>query len=246
MARKVAEITPATLTIDELAARVGMTVRNVRAHQSRGLLPPPQVRGRTGYYDDSHVARLELVKDMQAEGFNLRAIQHALDQVAPGTDRAVLAFRRRLLEPWSDEPPEILDRAAIAELFGTFDEKYVARAVKLGALVPLSADRFEAPSPSLLRAGAEVIALGVPLPAVLELQSVIHRHADAVAKSFVDLFLEHVWRPFVAAGRPEEQWADVVAALERVQPLAGQALLATLRLSMEKRSAAALEYELHH
>ena len=27
-----------------------MTVRNIRAHQSRGLLPPPQLRGRTGYY----------------------------------------------------------------------------------------------------------------------------------------------------------------------------------------------------
>ncbi len=43
-----AEVT-VDLTIDELAQRTG-TVRNVRAHQSRGLLPPPEVRGRTGYY----------------------------------------------------------------------------------------------------------------------------------------------------------------------------------------------------
>ena len=47
----------APLTIDELAQRVGMTVRNIRAHQSRGLLPPPVVRGRTGYYGPDHVAR---------------------------------------------------------------------------------------------------------------------------------------------------------------------------------------------
>ncbi len=238
-------VTGATLTIDELAARVGMTVRNVRAHQSRGLLPPPEVRGRTGYYDDSHVARLELITDMQAEGFNLRAIEHALEQVPPGADREVLAFRRRLLEPWSDEQPEILDRDAIAELFGTYDEKLVDRAVKLGTLLPLAEGRFEAPSPALLRAGAEVVALGVPITAALDLQHVMRRHADAVAKSFVDLFLEHVWRPFVAAGRPEDQWPAVVAALERMQPLAGQALLATLRMAMEKRSAQALEHELH-
>jgi DNA-binding transcriptional MerR regulator len=34
MAEAVAE-----LTIDELARETGMTVRNIRAHQSRGLLP---------------------------------------------------------------------------------------------------------------------------------------------------------------------------------------------------------------
>ena len=34
------------LTIDQLAQRTGMTVRNIRAHQSRGLLPrPPCARG---------------------------------------------------------------------------------------------------------------------------------------------------------------------------------------------------------
>ena len=36
------------MTIDELARATGMTVRNIRAHQSRGLLPPPEVRARTG------------------------------------------------------------------------------------------------------------------------------------------------------------------------------------------------------
>ncbi len=41
------------MTIRELAERTGMTVRNIRAHQTRGLLPPPVVRGRTGYYTRS-------------------------------------------------------------------------------------------------------------------------------------------------------------------------------------------------
>ena len=31
------------LTIGELAQAAGMTVRNIRNHQSRGLLPPPEV-----------------------------------------------------------------------------------------------------------------------------------------------------------------------------------------------------------
>src|SRR4051794_27481490 len=59
------------LTIDQLAQRTGMTVRNIRAHQSRGLLPPPEVRGRTGYYGEDHITRIELIQDLQADGFNL-------------------------------------------------------------------------------------------------------------------------------------------------------------------------------
>ena len=67
------------LTIDELARRSGVTVRNIRAHQSRGLLPPPVVRARTGYYGPEHLARLELIREMQAEGFNLKAIERLLE-----------------------------------------------------------------------------------------------------------------------------------------------------------------------
>ncbi len=66
------------MTIDRLARKTGMTARNIRAHQSRGLLPPPEVRGRVGYYGPDHVARLELIKEMQADGFNLEAISKLL------------------------------------------------------------------------------------------------------------------------------------------------------------------------
>ena len=69
----------ASMTIDELAQRTGMTVRNIRAHQSRGLVPPPEVRGRTGYYGDDHVGRVELIQELQADGFNLESIRKLLD-----------------------------------------------------------------------------------------------------------------------------------------------------------------------
>src|SRR5690348_4916952 len=74
----------AELTIDELAHETGMTARNIRAHQSRGLLPPPEVRARTGYYTADHVARIKLIQDMQSQGFNLKAIERLL---ALGTAR---------------------------------------------------------------------------------------------------------------------------------------------------------------
>ncbi len=52
----------ADLTIEQLAAQTGMTVRNIRAHQARGLLDPPEVRLRVGYYGPEHVARIRLIR----------------------------------------------------------------------------------------------------------------------------------------------------------------------------------------
>ena len=62
------------LTIGELAEAAGMTVRNVRNHRSRGLIGPPALVARTGYYGAEHLERLKLIRAMQAEGFNLEAI----------------------------------------------------------------------------------------------------------------------------------------------------------------------------
>src|SRR5438067_9133828 len=95
----------AQLTIDELARSTGMTVRNIRAHHSRGLLPPPEVRARTGYYGPEHVARLRLIREMQAEGFNLRAIGRLIER-ADGASGQILDFGRALLTSFTEEEPE--------------------------------------------------------------------------------------------------------------------------------------------
>src|SRR3954447_23461240 len=99
---------PEKLTIDSLARRTGMTVRNIRAHQSRGLLPPPRIEGRTGFYGPEHVARIELIAEMQADGFNLAAIKRLLDDRPPGSDSDMLGFTRALMAPWEDEEHEFI------------------------------------------------------------------------------------------------------------------------------------------
>ena len=74
------------ITIDDLARRTGMTVRNIRAHQSRGLLEPPRVIGRTGFYEEQHVERIALIRELQEEGFNLEAIRRIVENAgdSPG------------------------------------------------------------------------------------------------------------------------------------------------------------------
>jgi len=93
------------MTIRELAERTGMTVRNIRAHQTRGLLPPPVVRGRTGYYNEQHVARIALTREMQADGLNLEAIRRVFE-TSDGSAAEMFDFTRALRMPFEDETPD--------------------------------------------------------------------------------------------------------------------------------------------
>ncbi len=219
------------LTIDELARRTGMTVRNIRAHQSRGLLPPPEVRGRTGFYGPEHVARIELIRELQADGFNLELIRRLLDSA--GSSAAALRFTRALRTPFGDEAPEIVTTAELAERWGTPDPKLLRRAEQLGLLRPLGEDRWEEVSPRLAHVASELAELGVSAHQALEVAGRLRRHADSVADSFVKLFVEVVWKPFEAAGRPEDKWPEVSDALERLRPLAAESLLAVFALAMD-------------
>jgi DNA-binding transcriptional MerR regulator len=232
------------LTIDELAQRTGMTVRNIRAHQSRGLLPAPEIRGRTGFYGPEHVARLELISEMQADGFNLQAIKRLL-QTSDGAVEEVLGFRRALMVPFAEEGPEFLTREDLEERFGgPLEPKFMSRAEKLGFLRPLGEGRYEVPSPTLYRAGEELLALGISPEMVLSTAELIKRSTDAIAAGFVDLFLEGVWKPFMQAGRPDDQWPRVREAFERLRPLASEAVLAAFRQAMTQAVEEAFGKEL--
>jgi DNA-binding transcriptional MerR regulator len=232
---RVSDVTDPGLTIDQLAQRTGMTVRNIRAHQSRGLLPSPEVRGRTGYYTDEHTARLELIKELQADGFNLEAIRRLLAGVGDASSD-VLNFSRALRAPFEDEAPEIVEAAELAERFGGEggrpDPGLLKEAERLGLLRPLGEGRFEVISPRLQRAGAELAALGVPPEKGLEVLAKIRRHSRGVARTFVELFIETIWEPFDRAGRPEDEWPRVLDAIERLRPLASDALLSVFQMVM--------------
>jgi DNA-binding transcriptional MerR regulator len=62
------------LTVDELARQAGTTTRQVRALQTQGLLPHPDLVGRTGVYDTAHLDRLRAILRLQAEGFSLASL----------------------------------------------------------------------------------------------------------------------------------------------------------------------------
>jgi DNA-binding transcriptional MerR regulator len=234
MASKGSKPAEGEMTIRQLAERTGMTVRNIRAHQTRGLLPPPTVRGRTGYYGEEHVARIELTREMQADGLNLEAIRRVLDS-GDGSAAEIFDFTRALRAPFEDEAPEIIDAEELAGIWGeAADPKLTRRAEKLGIFRTLPDGRVEAISPRLLRAAAELAKLGIGPEGALVTAEKLRRHADGVARAFVDLFVKEVWRPFDRAGRPERDWPRMREALERLRPLAADALQATFQIAMEE------------
>jgi DNA-binding transcriptional MerR regulator len=220
------------MTIRELAERTGMTVRNIRAHQTRGLLPPPVVRGRTGYYNDEHVARIELTREMQADGLNLEAIRRVLDS-GGGSAAAIFDFTRTLRVPFEGEAPEIFEAGELAGVWGESpDPKLLRRAEKLGIFRTLPDGRVEVISPRLLRAAAELAELGIGPEGMIATAERLRRHADGAARAFVELFVKEVWQPFDGAGRPDGDWPKISEALERMRPLAAGALLATFQIAM--------------
>ena len=232
------------LTIEALAAQSGMTVRNIRAHRARGLLPAPEVRERVGYYGSEHLARLRLIARMQAEGFNLRAIGRLLKETH-GRPGQLLSFRDAVSTPFETERAAgVHDRGAARALRRT-GRREDARAGRADR----AADRARG---GPLR-GADAVAArrrrrggrpGVPIRHALSVLAKVREQCRTVAREFVKLYLEDLWKPFAEAGYPEERWAEVTNSIDRLRPLSSQTLLAVFQLTMSQEVEAAFGREL--
>jgi DNA-binding transcriptional MerR regulator len=233
------------LTVEQLAAEVGMSVRNIRNHHTRGLLPPPEVRARVGYYSAEHVARLRLILDLQADGFNLAAIERLLSG-SHGLAERLLGLRIAVTTPFEAEVPEIITAEELAARFGDVDPKDIERVRRLKLLVPLGDQRFEAPSPALLAAAEQVVGLGIPLHAALILVEKVSRDCESISRAFTKLFLRELWQPFDEAGQPDEGWDELIAGVSSLRPLASEALLALFKQRMTAQLEDAFGKVLEH
>ncbi len=231
------------VTVDELARSSGVTVRNIRAYQARGLLPPPEVRARTGFYGPEHRARLALVQDLQGEGVRLDTITRLLATTAGATGQ-VLHFLRTVRELFAEPEGEILTVAELAERFGTGDEHLLRKAHKLGLLREVAPGQHQVVSPRLLAAGQSLVGLGVPAARSLDVVAQLRRHAEGIARLYVEVFLDEVWQPFDAAGRPADQWPRVLEALGRLRTTGNDALEAVLEGALGERLGTAFGREI--
>ena len=234
------------LTIDELARESGMTARNIRAHQSRGLLPPPKVRSRTGFYGPEHLVRIRLIQEMQGQGFNLKAIERLLELGAGGGSEQALEFERALLTPFGTEQPEVINLPELADGFGgPMDKRLIAKAERIGVLVPMGEGVWEVPSPTMLRAGRELVEMGIPLEHAIAVGESISKHTTAIAREFVKLFVKDILDPMRSGeAGGDRDLAAAGAAVERLRPLASEAVMASFAQVMTRAVERQMEKEL--
>ncbi len=228
--------------IDELAREAGASVRNIRVYQDRGLLAPPRRQGRVGIYSDAHLARLRLIGQLLRRGYTFANIAELIAAWERGGDMTeIFDFESVIGDPWSDEVPGYLTAQGLSDLFGAeVTEENLDRAIALGVLEP-DGDRFRVPSPRLLNAGAELVAVGMPLRAVLDLAERLRTQVNAIARDLTGTVTEHM----LAAREQDglllgEDLAQVAAVIRRLRPLAQTAVDALLAQGMSRHVQEAL------
>jgi DNA-binding transcriptional MerR regulator len=222
--------------IDDLARAAGMTVRNVRAYQERGLLPPPSLRGRTGFYDDGHLARLRLIGRLLERGYTTAHISDFIATWEAGHDLGqTLGLEAALLAPSSGEIPELLSQDDLVAMFGVFDPAAVEAAIRIGVVARGEDDQHvRVLSPRLLRAGAELVALGMPLIDVLHLGAELRLRIQAVAALFVQAVAPTI------IGEHPAGWVPDDADMERIGRLVSD-MRPLARVVVDEELAGALE-----
>jgi DNA-binding transcriptional MerR regulator len=218
------ERTAEQLTVDDLAARTGMTVRTVRFYVAEGLLPPPVRRGRIAYYGSQHRMRLDLIRELQGHGYTLAAIERVLARIPHDASAADFAMQAAMLAPWTPEPAEELDRSSLERRAGRrLSRDEIELLVALGIVERVGRTGFRT-TPSTLGMGLELIELPVPTAVLREAAAVIDEHATAVAEGLTEVFRRGIWEPFRRGETTtdRDQLAEVVS---RLRPLAVQGLV---------------------
>ena len=219
------------LTLEELTTRVCMSVRNIRFYTSKGLVPPPIRRGRSGFYTADHVSRLELVRELQSHGFTLSAIEKYLAAVPEDATPEQIALHRTMLAPWQAEAVVELTTEELGARAGrtlTPDDLQLLGA--LGIVRGAGEDRW-AVTPTQLAVGVGLIDLGFPTETAVAAAGVYARHGREVAEELNELFRTQVWPAYKEAGASAETIREVV---ERIKPLSIASLVSAYEQAMDE------------
>lgn len=217
------------MTLDELCARVGMSVRNVRFYTTRGLLPPPLRRGRSGYYSLEHAVRLELVQELQQHGFTLSAIEKYLANIPEDATPADIAVHRTMLAPWMAEAFETLTRSQLDERAGRPLTETDLEGLELMRVVH-ARDKVYDVAVAHLSVALSMLDLGYPTDAIQAAAKIFEKHGRAIAEDLTEVFRTMVWPAYRERGLPPEQLQGMV---ERLKPLSIAGLVAAYEQAVD-------------
>ncbi|HWJ65389.1 MAG TPA: MerR family transcriptional regulator [Nocardioides sp.] len=186
-------------TIDELAAAAGLTVRTTRYYASLGLLPPPARRGRMAWYDDNHLARLEMIRALQDHGFTLQAIEKYLASLPADAGVEDLAVQRAMLTSWTVGEPQELTRRQLDQHAGRrLSDDDVALIEEFGLLRRTTDDRGTLKFVPVhgFDVAVELLQLDIPVNGMRLAGEAIERHMSALAEELTHVLHEEVVEPW--------------------------------------------------
>jgi DNA-binding transcriptional MerR regulator len=219
------------LTLEELTTRVGMSVRNVRFYTTKGLVPPPIRHGRSGYYSPDHVARLELVQELQSHGFTLSAIERYVAGIPADATPEDIALRRTMLAPWqADQPIEMSQTDLEKRVDRALSEDDLDTLAALGIVSAMGGDRYQV-AVSQLSIGLGLLDLGFPLEAARAAGEVYTKHGHEIAQELYNVFRKMVWPVYQESGASPETIQGVV---ERLKPLSIASLVSAYEAGMDQ------------
>jgi len=219
------------MTLDELTQRVGMSVRNVRFYTTKGLVPPPIRRGRSGYYSAEHLVRLELVRELQAHGFTLSAIEGYMARIPADASPETIALHRTLLAPWMPEMPETVSLKELVRRAGRpLSDEDLATLNTLGIVFPTKQGKYQV-ALAHLSVGVALLDLGLPLEVAAAAHDIFTSHGRAIAEELTELFKKQVWPVYKEQGVAPEQVRQMV---ERFKPVSVAALVAAYESAVDE------------
>ena len=219
-------------TVDELAARAEMTVRNVRAYAGRGLIAAPRLEGRTGYYTREHLQRLQLIRQLIERGYTLAAVEKAIAGAPSAAAGHALDLISILDLPNDDDGAQVMSRDALTALAGVERDDALINSMEEFGLVEWVDGNPEVVrllEPTVVRTGAAAVAIGLAPETVIALFPVLKSHLREIADTFVREVSAEIIRPFVDAGVPEDQWPEILRTIENLVPIASQVTLGIFR-----------------
>ncbi|MFE6974842.1 MerR family transcriptional regulator [Streptomyces sp. NPDC057682] len=235
-----------TLTVDELAARAGVTVRTVRFYSTRGLLPPPVIGPRrVGHYGQAHLSRLALIEELQHQGMTLAAIERYLEQLPPDLSAHDLAIHRALVASWAPDSAEDATRADLERRAGRpLDRGDIDRLAAMGVLERSDpADGVYRLDPGLLRLGVELLDVPIAHETILAARTVLLEHTRSVAHELSRLFRDEVWNPYRERESDPEHVKAMRSLSGHMQPIVLQALVTAFQRSFKEELRAAFAAE---
>jgi DNA-binding transcriptional MerR regulator len=228
------------MRVDELARRAGVATTTVRLYQSKGLLPPPHLVGRTGYYDDVHLARLAVIARLQGQGFSLAGIATLLEGWERGVELSDLVGAEEQLGQLLGRSEELVLTAE--ELLAHFapdalDPASIQRAASMGLVEMTDDGRFRVPDARFVRTGSALAALGVPIDVILDEWQQLSDMTDRVAERFAALFEDHLLPSDWRDGLDAEATRRLARTLGELRSASEQVLSAALDQSIAKLAA---------